>query len=181
VFTLSSGKHLVLSDVRKFAKVTLIKTSELFESIHLKDHGPEPLDPDFTLEKFKKRFIKKQNSFIKPTLLDPKVVSGIGNIYGDELLWESNVHPMRKIKDINEKEFNLMFKAMQNVLKRGIEFGGDSMSDYRDIDGKKGKFQNDHNAYRLTGLACKKKGCKGKIERVMVGARSAHFCDLHQK
>ncbi len=70
---------------------------------------------------------------------------------------------------------------MKGVLQRGIDFGGDSMSDYRDIDGKRGRFQNDHNAYRLTGSKCKKKGCKGKIVRIIVGARSAHFCDTDQR
>jgi formamidopyrimidine-DNA glycosylase len=181
VFSLSNNKHLVLCDTRKFAKVTLIKTAQLSDSIHLKHHGPEPLDKNFSLKEFVQRLSKKQNTAIKQALLDPKVISGIGNIYGDELLWEASVHPMRKVKDIKEKEFGLMFKAMQNVLKRGIDFGGDSMSDYRDIDGKRGKFQNNHNAYRLTGLACKKKGCNGKIERILIGARSAHFCNVHQK
>lgn len=179
VFSLEE-KHLVLSDVRKFAKVTLIKTSELLDSTHLKHHGPEPLNKDFSLAEFKERLLKRPNTFIKQVLLDPKVVSGIGNIYADELLWESEVHPLRIVKNISEKEFSLMFKSMKSVLQRGIDFGGDSMSDYRDIDGKKGKFQNDHNAYRLTGKPCKKKGCKGNIERIMVGARSAHFCNVHQ-
>lgn len=113
-----AGKHLVLSDVRKFAKVTLIKTSELFESAHLKHHGPEPLDKNFSLKSFKECLLKKKNGFIKQVLLDPKIVSGIGNIYGDELLWESGVHPLRKVKDIKEKEFELMFKAMQKVLQK---------------------------------------------------------------
>lgn len=181
VFSLGDSKHLVLSDVRKFAKVTLIKTSELFDSIHLKHHGPEPLEKSFTLDDFKKRLSKRPNTYIKQALLDPKVVAGVGNIYGDELLWEAGVHPLRLVKDIKPKEFSLMFIAMKNVLQRGIDFGGDSMSDYRDIDGKRGKFQNDHNAYRLTGTKCKKKGCNGTIERIMVGARSAHFCNVHQK
>ncbi|MCC7436709.1 bifunctional DNA-formamidopyrimidine glycosylase/DNA-(apurinic or apyrimidinic site) lyase [Candidatus Nomurabacteria bacterium] len=181
VFSLSNEKHLVLSDVRKFAKVTLIKTNELLDSIHLKHHGPEPLNKNFSLAEFKQRLLKKPNTYIKQALLDPKVVSGIGNIYGDELLWESGVHPLRKVKDISQKEFVFMFNSMKNVLQKGIDFGGDSMSDYRDIDGKRGKFQNDHNAYRLTGKSCKKRGCKGKIERVLVGARSAHFCNVHQK
>lgn len=181
VFSLGNEKHLVLSDVRKFAKVTLIKTSELFDSIHLKHHGPEPLDKSFTLENFKERLSKRPNTFIKQVLLDHKVVAGVGNIYGDELLWESGVHPLRLVRDIKPKEFSLMYIAMKNVLQRGIDFGGDSMSDYRDIDGKRGKFQNDHNAYRLTGTKCKKKGCNGTIKRIMVGARSAHFCDTHQK
>lgn len=180
VFSMSEGKHLVLSDVRKFAKVTLIKTGELFESIHLKNHGPEPLNKNFSLEDFKNRVSKKKNTPIKQALLDHTVVAGVGNIYGDELLWESNVHPLRAVKTISNKEFALMYKAMKNVLQRGIDFGGDSMSDYRDIDGKRGRFQNDHNAYRLTGTTCKKKGCKGKIKRIVIGARSAHFCDTHQ-
>lgn len=181
VFSLDKGSHLVLSDVRKFAKVTLVETSEISNSIHLKHHGPEPLDESFKLEDFKQRVLKKPNASIKLVLLDPKVVAGIGNIYGDELLWEAGVHPLRQVKKITDKEFSLIYRAMKNVLQRGIDFGGDSMSDYRDIDGKRGKFQNDHNAYRLTGTRCKKKGCKGKIERVLVGARSAHFCNTHQK
>lgn len=181
VFYFENGKQLVLSDVRKFAKVTLIKTSELFESVHLKNHGPEPLDKSFSLKDFKNRVSKKKNTPIKQALLDPTVVAGVGNIYGDELLWESSVHPLRIVKTISDKEFALMYKAMQNVLQRGIDFGGDSMSDYRDIDGKRGRFQNDHNAYRLTGTICKKKGCKGQIKRILIGARSAHFCDTHQK
>jgi formamidopyrimidine-DNA glycosylase len=181
VLSFENGKSLVLSDVRKFAKVTLIKTPEIFDSIHLKHHGPEPLNKAFSLEDFKNRISKKPNGYIKQVLLDPKIVSGIGNIYGDELLWESGIHPLRLVKNINEKEFDLMYKAMKNVLQKGIDFGGDSMSDYRDIDGKRGAFQNDHNAYRLTGKSCKKKGCKGTIQKVMVGARSAHFCNVHQK
>lgn len=180
VFSLNNGKHLVLADVRKFAKVTLEKTSDIFNSIHLKHHGPEPLDKTFNIEGFIERISKRPNSPIKQVLLDPKIVSGIGNIYGDELLWESCIHPMRLVKTITKKEFELMYKSMKNVLQRGIDFGGDSMSDYRDIDGKRGRFQNDHNAYRLTGTRCKKKSCGGKITRILIGARSAHFCDKHQ-
>jgi formamidopyrimidine-DNA glycosylase len=181
VISFKNGKHLVLSDTRKFAKVTLIKTSELFDSDHLKNHGPEPLEEGFSLKEFTERIKKYKNKPIKIVLLDHSVIAGIGNIYGDELLWEADVRPLRLVKNISDKEFSLMFKAMKKVLKKGIDFGGDSMSDYRDIDGKKGKFQNTHNAYRLTGKPCKKKGCKGKIERVVVGARSAHFCNVHQK
>lgn len=181
VFSLNSGKHLVLSDVRKFAKVTLLETKTLHESIHIKHTGPEPLHKSFSLDRFKEIISKKPNAPIKIVLLDHTIIAGVGNIYGDELLWEAGVHPMRKVKDISDNEFKKMFTAMQDVLQRGIDFGGDSMSDYRDIDGKRGRFQNDHNAYRLTGTTCKKKGCKGKIERIIIGARSAHFCNTHQK
>ncbi len=70
---------------------------------------------------------------------------------------------------------------MLAVLKRGIDFGGDSMSDYRNIYGERGEFQNKHNAYRKTGEKCNKKGCTGTIERQVIGGRSSHYCPTHQK
>ncbi len=80
--------------------------------------------------------------------------------------------------------FILPFTLTKNtkiILKKGIDFRGDSMSDYRNIDGRPGKFQNEHNAYRRTGKPCPKLKCKGIIARIKVGGRSAHFCPVHQK
>ena len=74
-----------------------------------------------------------------------------------------------------------LYKAIRTTLSKGIDFGGDSMSDYRNIHGEKGRFQEQHQAYRKTGSKCGKRGCKGKIERKVIGSRSAHFCDIHQK
>jgi formamidopyrimidine-DNA glycosylase len=113
--------------------------------------------------------------------MDQSLIAGIGNIYSDEMLWRAGIHPARKVKDIKKEEFKAMFTAMQAVLKSGIDFGGDSMSDYRNILGEKGKFQEKHNAYRKTGTECQKKGCGGTIMRMAVGARSAHYCSEHQK
>ena len=70
---------------------------------------------------------------------------------------------------------------MQKILTKSIKFGGDSMSDYINISGKKGKFQLHHQAYRRTGEKCRKNGCKGAIKRKMINNRSAHFCSIHQK
>lgn len=181
VFTLSSGKHLALSDMRRFAKVTFIPKSEIEKTLHLKDLGPEPLDKSFTKEQFKARLIKRPNGKIKSVLLDPKIVAGIGNIYSDEILWRAGIHPERIIRNIKEKEFEIMFEAMQETLKKGIDFGGDSMSDYRNILGLRGRFQAEHKAYRKTGTKCEKRGCKGTIRRKVIGGRSSHFCDAHQK
>jgi formamidopyrimidine-DNA glycosylase len=69
---------------------------------------------------------------------------------------------------------------MRDVLNKGIDFGGDSMSDYRDIDGKRGDFQNQHNVYRKLNHKCSKARCTGVIMRKVVGGRSAHFCPKHQ-
>ncbi len=180
IITLSDGKHLALSDMRKFAKVTYIHKDELAKTLHLENIGPEPLEKSFDLKKFKERLLKRPNAPIKQALMDQSLIAGIGNIYSDEILWRAGVHPERRVKDVKEKEYTPMYKAMRETLKAGIEFGGDSMSDYRNILGEKGKFQEKHNAYRLTGTKCKKKGCKGTIMRKVVGGRSAHFCDTHQ-
>ncbi len=114
-------------------------------------------------------------------MMNHEVISGIGNIYSDEILWRSGVHPLSKVAKIPPAKFPLMFKAMKATLKSGIDFGGDSMSDYRNIHGERGKFQERHNAYRKTGQACSKPGCKGVIRRLKLGGRSAHYCDSHQK
>ncbi len=113
--------------------------------------------------------------------MDQKIVAGIGNIYSDEILWMSGIHPEERVKNITDDKFKKMFDSMKEVLKKGISFGGDSMSDYRNILGKKGEFQLHHKVYQRKGEKCSKPGCKGVIIRIVVGGRSAHFCPVHQK
>jgi formamidopyrimidine-DNA glycosylase len=181
VLSFTNGKSMVLSDMRKFAKVTLIDTDKLETSSHLSAHGPEPLEKSFGVEQLKTAVMRKPNGPIKTVLMNPEVVSGIGNIYSDEILWSTGIHPLEQIKNVPNKKWSLVWKAIQETLNKGIDFGGDSMSDYRNIHGERGKFQGKHNAYRKTGMRCGKSGCKGTIIRLKIGGRSAHFCDTHQK
>ncbi len=181
VFTLSNGKYLALCDSRKFAKVTLLPTKEIFKSKHLKQLGPEPLDKAFTYTTFTKRLATKPTGRIKTVLMDQSVISGIGNIYSDEALWLTNIHPERRISTLLDNELKNLYRSIKKVLTQGIHFGGDSTSDYRNIDGLPGKFNHHHNAYRLTGKKCGKRGCRGVILRKAIGGRSAHFCSIHQK
>lgn len=180
VFTLSNKKHLVLSDMRKFAKVTLIDS---LHNKHLSHIGPDPLADTFTLADFTERLSKKPKGPIKSVLMDQTVIAGVGNIYADEALWLTGIHPEQQVAYIlkNKDILHLLYKSTRLVLKKGIDFGGDSMSDYRNITGEKGLFQGQHNAYRKTGMNCGKKGCTGKILRKVVRGRSAHFCSVHQK
>jgi len=171
----------VFSDARKFGKVTLMNTDTASESIHLKNIGPEPLDKNFTFLKFKERLGTKTNGNIKTVLMNQSVIAGIGNIYSDEMLWMAGIHPESKSVCIPIKQLQLLYKSMKEVLSKGIDFGGDSMSDYRDINGKRGRFQNHHNAYGKRGDPCGKKGCDGVIIRKVLDGRSAHFCNRHQK
>jgi formamidopyrimidine-DNA glycosylase len=180
IFTLSNKKYLVFSDARKFGKITLLDTKTAHDTKHLNNIGPEPLEKSFTLQKLKECLAKKPNGKIKTVLIDQSIIAGIGNIYSDEILWRAGIHPERKTSKITDTEMKLMFKAIKETLRKGIDFGGDSMSDYLNIYGKKGKFQLHHEAYRRTGQKCRKPGCKGIIKRIVINSRSAHFCSIHQ-
>ncbi len=169
-------RQLVLSDVRKFAKVTILPTDTIDNEL---DIGPEPLTKEFTLDVCTSQLLKRSNRAIKEVLLDQKIISGIGNIYSDEALWLAGIHPLRLVKDITPAEMKLLYEGIKVVLEKGIDFGGDSTSDYRDINGERGKFQAAHNAYRMTGKPCKKND-GGIIERIPFSGRGAHFCPAHQ-
>ncbi len=200
IFTFNNGKTLELSDMRKFAKVTLIREANLEEgleqSLHIANIGPDPLDKSFTFGVFKERLGRRPTGRIKSVLMDQSIIAGIGNIYSDEALWRAGINPEERVKNIlaqknSDALLKKLYTASVNVLKKGIDFGGDSMSDYRNIDGKRGKFQEQHQAYRKTGERCsmmirdqrdnKPGQCKGIIVRKVVGGRSAHFCNVHQK
>jgi len=181
VFNLSNKKHLAFSDLRKFGKVFVFPTKELHALQDLSTLGPEPLEKNFTLEQFEERILRRPRAPIKSVLMDQKIIAGIGNIYSDEMLWASSIHPLSRSTCIPKAFVKLLFKEMKIVLANGISFGGDSDSDYRNIDGDIGEFQNKHHAYRHTGEICFKKSCGGIITRLVIGGRSAHFCPKHQK
>jgi formamidopyrimidine-DNA glycosylase len=180
-FSMSNGKSLELCDTRRFAKVTLIDTDRLHLSDHIKDIGPEPLEPSFTFKKFLHCINKKPNGKIKLVLMDQTVIAGIGNIYADESLCRSGIDPRSIVNKIGEDKLKNLFDAIKKTLRKGIDFGGDSMSDYRNIHGKRGKFQEQHTVYKRKGKNCLIDKCKGSIERIVIGGRSTHFCNTHQK
>ena len=180
VFSLSNGKSLAFSDMRKFAKVFVFETDARGEISDLVGLGPEPLE-NLSLKTFIQQLQTKLKGKIKTVLMDQSVIAGIGNIYSDEILWETGVHPERRIETLTPSELRNMWHASTKILTSGIDLGGDSMSDYRNIHGERGNFQNSHKAYRRTGKPCLKPGCPGHIIRKIIGGRSAHFCLVHQK
>ncbi len=180
IFTLSNKKHLAFSDMRKFAKVTIFETHKRNDFVDLASLGPEPLD-NLSLQTFKKQLLTKPSKKIKTVLMDQTVLAGIGNIYSDEILWASGVHPERKPQTLSGVEMKSMWMAVKKILSASIKMGGDSMSDYRNVYGEKGSFQNTHKAYRRTEEKCLKRRCLGTIQRKVIGGRSAHFCNIHQK
>jgi formamidopyrimidine-DNA glycosylase len=189
VFELNNGKHLAFADMRKFAKVMFIKTKDLKTHRDLKNIAPDPFE--LTQKEFVEIIKGKKSGRTRPNvrrggrvknvLMDQTLVSGIGNIYSDETLFLTGIHPETNIDAIPDKKMTEIYREVKKVLKKGINFGGDSTSDYRNIKGERGDFQNKHQVYRKTGEKCSKKGCSGKILRKVVGGRSAHFCNKHQK
>lgn len=180
VFTLSNGHHLAFSDSRKFGTIVVEKTATLHGErfAHL---GPEPLETTFTLRNFKERVLKSPTRHIKTVLMDQSILAGIGNIYSDEMLHRAHILPTRTPRSLDETEWKHLFKAMKEVLTKGIDFGGDSTSDYRNIQGERGAFHENHRVYLRTKERCLASGCKGTIEKQTIGGRSAHFCRRCQK
>ncbi len=183
VLSLSDGRSLVLSDTRKFASVYITNTQELHSHEHLSKIGPDPFDISEKqfVDLISKAAASKKTAPIKSILMDQSVLAGIGNIYSDEILFEVGVHPESIANRVPAEKIKSMYKTMIKILKFSIEHGGDSKSDYRNIYGEKGGFQNFHKVYGKRGKKCAKKGCSGIISRIVVRGRSSHFCPIHQK
>ncbi len=180
VFTLSNGYHLAFCDSRKFGTIVIEKTDTLHTE-RLSHLGPEPLETSFTSNNFKERLMKSPTRAIKTVLMDQSIIAGIGNIYSDEMLHRAHILPTRTSKSLTSSEYKLLFTSMKAVLSKGIDFGGDSTSDYRNIKGERGAFHENHQVYLRTKEKCLTKNCKGIIEKRIIGGRSAHFCRVCQK
>jgi len=177
LFFLGSGRQLALCDMRKFAKVIVLPTEKIPEEFE--KMGPEPFDKKFNFKKFSE-IMGSKGGKIKSVLMDQNVIAGIGNIYSDEILWLSGVHPLSKTSGIKEVELKKIYQSIRPILNKAIKARGSSYIDYRDAQGKKGRYQEMRNAYGLKGQKCKKRD-GGIIEKIKVGGRSAHFCPIHQK
>jgi len=179
IFYLDNGKMLALSDLRKFAKAVLGKTEQIENLEELKNLGPDALDPKLSYKKFAD-IIKKEGRKIKQVLMDPEIVAGIGNIYSDDILFMARVHPFKSAKKLKEKESKGIYSAMKKILKKALKMRGTSTSDFRDTSGKRGKYGAARLVYQREGEPCGH-GCGGKVKRVKMGGRSAHFCPKCQK
>lgn len=179
IFRLDDGNMLALSDMRKFAKVILVREKDFRGLEELNSLGPDPLEENFTFAKFKEIIIRTKGR-IKQVLMNQEILAGIGNIYSDEILWHSKINPLRQISTLKDKDLKILFLSMKKVLPKAIASKGDSVSDYRLISGEKGSYQNIQKVYGRTGKPCFRRD-GGKIKRVKVGGRSAHFCPVCQK
>lgn len=186
IWFLSNGYQLAFSDLRRFGKIVLVKDDDLSELPEIKNLGPEPLEISF--KEFKNLFayytgltsIVRKRGRIKQVLMDPYFIAGIGNIYSDEILWDSGFHPLSRTENLSDTDLKKIFSSIIKVLKKAIKLGGSSVEDYRMPSGEKGKYQNQTKAYQHEGEKCSRHD-GGIIKRIKLGGRSAHFCPVHQK
>jgi formamidopyrimidine-DNA glycosylase len=179
ILKFKDGSQLFFNDQRKFGWMRLMPALEIPEIDFFKKVGPEPLEDDFTVDKFIERIQRRKNSNIKSVLLDQTVVAGIGNIYADESLWSAKIHPATLVKDIPKTKLVLLYSAVRDVLNLSIAKGGSTDKNYVDAEGHKGSYLQFANVFRKEGQPCPR--CGTPIEKIRVAGRGTHICPHDQK
>ncbi|HVN80790.1 MAG TPA: bifunctional DNA-formamidopyrimidine glycosylase/DNA-(apurinic or apyrimidinic site) lyase [Terriglobia bacterium] len=169
----TNGEALHYRDIRQFGRWRLYRPEELAMAPEFVKLGPEPFTADYTWKRFLEAF-KGRKLRIKSLLLDQRFVAGVGNIYADEALFDSRIHPERKAESLSNDEKRRLFRAIPRVLKRGLKYGGTSFQDYINAEGLAGTNQERLHVYGREGEKCLR--CKLSIQRIVVSQRSSHFC-----
>jgi len=180
IFIFKRNQKLIYNDVRKFGFIKFYDPLKYEENLHFKNLGPEPLSKDLNFN-YLKNYLKGRNRNIKNVLMDQKCISGLGNIYANEVLFLSGIRPTRKVAKLKDIELKKILKYIKNVLKSSIKLGGSSIKDFSSDDGKKGIFQQYFRVYGKKGEKCSNTDCNTSLKRVVISNRSTFFCKTCQK
>jgi len=175
VFTLDDGRELRLRDTRKFGRLAVYSPAQAAKV--LGELGPEPLGDELTLDAFR-RLLRRRKGRLKTLLMNQEFVAGVGNIYADEALWRARLHPLRSAAGLRPDQERELYHSLRAVLNEGIERRGSSVDSYRAPAGA-GNMQHFLNVYGRTGKPCPR--CGRPTRRIVVGARSTHFCSWCQR
>ena len=173
IFNLDDVSQLRFCDVRKLGTIYLVED----EKSIIKDMGPEPLEPAFTVEVLKER-LAKRTAPIKAVLCDQKAVAGIGNMYADEILHDVKIHPLKKAGELSDEEIKRIHKATIKVLKSAIENKGATVSNYTNPSGQAGTAQDHFKVAHRFKKPCPT--CGTEISRTKVRGRGTYFCSKCQ-
>jgi formamidopyrimidine-DNA glycosylase len=185
VLELADGREIRFRDIRKFGRIGLYErdpatgelTTEVGGAAVFAAFGPEPLDPDFRLRDFRRR-LRRRKGRLKSLLLDQAFLAGVGNIYADEALWTARLHPLRTVGTLRPADERRLFEAVRAILSEAIDRRGSSIDDYTAPDGD-GSMQERLQVYQRTGEPCPR--CRRPVKRIVIGARSTHFCTWCQR
>ena len=174
-FFFKDNQELRFVDTRTFGKVWLVTDQPQVQNIitGLKKLGPEPFSEEFSIAYFTNR-LSKSGRNIKTFLLDQNVVAGIGNIYADEALFKSKIHPQTIANKLNSKQIKSLHQAIIIVLQTAIDQGGTTFSDFLNLLGVNGNYGNSALVYGRKGEPCRV--CQTPIAKIKLGGRSTHFC-----
>ncbi len=177
IFYFQDGSKLIYNDVRQFGKIWLLEKND--ELAEIKALGFEPLGYYFTFDEFY-RMLQKSRKNIKSFLMNQKNVAGIGNIYANEILFHSGIHPLRKANSLQIDETRTVYQNIRKILSRAIALRGTTMIDesYRDHKGNKGQYMDDIMIYGKRGGTCPI--CGRHIEIIRIENRSTFVCPVCQ-
>jgi len=173
-FKLSDGKLLDFNDSRLFGELKLVDNWQNLKFV--KELGLEPFD--LTENKFKEMLEKKKTK-IKILIMDQKFISGIGNLYANEVLFRAKIHPQRPASSLSGKEKGLLLKEIKDVLSEAIHYKGSSVDQYVQVSGRPGEYVKYHQVYDRENEPCFR--CKGKVKKIALGGRGTYFCPVCQK
>ena len=170
---------IVYNDPRRFGFFKILKNEKELKNF-FKRSGPEAISSSFNLKYVQNKFFNKKKN-IKNFLLDQNFVSGIGNIYANEILFYCKINPFKIARNITYKEINKLVKYSKLILNLAIKYGGSSIRDFKNTKGIIGLFQNEFKVYGKENKNCSRKNCQGKISKFFISNRSTFFCNLCQK
>ena len=175
VFGMEGGARVTFNDARRFGAMDLIPTDRAGAHWLLAGLGPEPLGNSFDEGYLTARF-KGRRTAVKAALLDQRVVAGLGNIYVNEVLHRTGIHPGRHAGEIEPDRVAALVPMIRAVLTEAIAAGGSSLRDFRQADGELGYFQHAFRVYDRAGAPCPTPGCSGTITRIVQSGRSSFLC-----
>lgn len=178
IFKLDNEEELRFADVRKFGRTMLIPKDKLYTMKPYTELGLEPWDENLNVLYLKEKY-KNKKIPIKTVLLDQSIITGIGNIYADEILFLSNINPLCKPCDLTDDELNNIIKNTIKVLDKAIEEGGTTIRSYTSEEGVTGLFQNNLNVHQRENEKCHV--CGNTIIKIRVGGRGTYYCPKCQK
>ncbi len=170
---------VVYNDPRRFGYFKLLENKKSLENF-INNYGPEPFSSKFNLNYLKKYFYKKKKN-IKNFLIDQKFVSGLGNIYANEILFNCKINPKKKANSLSIKDCTNIINYSRSILSLAIKKGGSSIRDFKNTVGKNGSFQDNFKVYNRENKNCLSPGCKGIIKKKFITNRSTFFCNICQK
>ncbi len=176
IFTFANGAHLYFNDQRQFGYVELTTQTQLTK--RREKYGIEPLTSRFTRQAFHRLFQNRRTQ-LKALLLNQALISGVGNIYADEICFFARLRPDRPVNTLTSADINQVYDACQTILATAVRHQGTTISDFVTTDGKQGNYADFLHVYGRTEENCHR--CSGNIRKTKVAGRGTHFCEACQK